>query len=115
MKAEDCSKEDAVIIFSWSNDMIGPRVFLLHSANLTADLVPDALEAMDVVGHPAQRKEGWVFGPGVNDAFTQAVREMGRLVKVGRRAEIDGHLLAVAWYGDQQDRGRNLDFDLLGW
>ena len=116
LKAKNDNDPDALVIFSWSDDMIGPRVLLLHTANLTAELVPEALEAMDVVGHAAGRKHGWVFGPSADDPFTRAVAAIpGRLAGTGRRAEIDGHLLAVAWYWAQSERGRILDLDMLSW
>jgi hypothetical protein len=116
LEAKDPSQPDAIVIFSWSTDMIGWHVFLLHTANLTADLVPDALAAMDVVGHAAGLQQGWMFGPGKDDDFTLAVKALpDRLVRTGRRAEIDGHLLAVAWYGGMAGEGQNLDLDLLQW
>lgn len=108
--------KDAINVCSWSEQVIGPRVLLLHSANLTPDLVPDALEAMDAMGHAAGRTEGWAFGPAPDSEFTKAIRAMPeRAVRTGRRAEIDGQLLTVAWYGDQKERGRFLDLDMLGW
>ena len=116
LKAKEQGAKDAVVITGWSEQMIGPRAFLIHSANLTPDLIPDALEAIDVIGHGAKRKEAWAFGPAADDDFTSVVKGLPhREVRQGRRAEIDGHLLAVAWYGDQEERGRFLDLDILGW
>jgi hypothetical protein len=115
IKAKDGAQE-AIVVFSWSEQVIGPRVLLLHAANLTADLIPEALEAMDVIGARAGRTEGWAFGPSQDDVFTRVLSDMPeRGVRNGRRAEIDGHLLAVAWYGDQEERGKFMDLDMLGW
>jgi hypothetical protein len=73
---------------------------------------------MDVLGKAAGRELAWGFRKkgDEKDVLFKAVAMMpDRFVSTGMRAEVDGHLIGVAWYGDQGKRSELLDLDLLAW
>ena len=109
---------DAIGLFTWSPGLTGNKIDLAHLANITEDNIPDVLAAMDVLGKAAGRELAWGFGKkgDERDVLFQAVSAMpDRFVSAGMRAEVDGHLVGVAWYGDQGKRCELLDLDLLAW
>ena len=108
--------KEAVVLFTWSSGMIGPRLLVTHTSGLQPEKLPDALESMDVIGYAAGVKEGWAWGLPVDSPLVAAWRKSpGRCTHDGRRAEIDGHLLCVAWYGDAAERGVYSDRDMWSW
>ena len=107
---------DAVVLFTWSSGMIGPRLLVTHISRLQPGQLPEALEAMDVVAHKAGRKEGWAWGLNAASPLMDKWKTLeSRQTSTGRRAEIDGHLLCVAWYGDAEERGAYGDTDMWTW
>lgn len=110
--------KDAIGLFTWSPALTGNKIDLANLANITADNIPDVLEAMDVLGKASGRELAWGFGKkgDEKDVLFKAVAMMpDRFVSTGMRAEVDGHLIGVAWYGDQGKRSELLDLDLLAW
>lgn len=93
----------AIAVFTWSTGLTGDdRIDLLHTANLAKEHVVELLDAMDVIAFAAGRKKGWAFGPAMGtthrDVLFQAIAGMeDRFVSTARRAEVDGHLIGVAW------------------
>jgi hypothetical protein len=108
--------EDAIVLFTWSSGMIGPRLLVTNISGLTPVSLPEALEAMDVVAHKSGVKEGWAWGLDPSSTLVARWSELpGTKTQVGRRAEKDGHLLCVAWYGKQEQRGVYCDADMWSW
>lgn len=106
----------AMALFSWSPDLTGDGVDLLYTANVQEQHVEEVLQAMDVVGHTAGKTTGKAFVPAANNLFWEVVRAMPeRLIRAGPRAEMDGHLIGVAWYGEEHGKARYLDYDVVAW
>lgn len=108
--------KEALVLFVWSDNMIGPRVLITHIANLTPDQLPTLLQALDKIGNQSGRKEGWVWGLDPESELVKAWKGMpGRETSVGNRPEYDGHLLGTAWYGKEEERGFTVDVDMWSW
>ena len=108
--------DPAIVLFTWSTRFIIPGLLVTHISGLGPDQLPDALEAMDAVVHQAGMKEGRAWGVDPATPLVQKWKDLpGRKTQVGRRAEVEGHLLCVAWYGDAADRGVYCDTDMWTW
>jgi hypothetical protein len=107
---------DAIVIFTAYNESVGPRVLIECIENLLPQDVPSLLELLDGVAHNAGRDEGWVWGLNEGSDLVKAFRELpDRQVVTKKRDEVNGHLLGVAWYGNQEERGRLLDRQMWNW
>ncbi|ORY35378.1 hypothetical protein BCR39DRAFT_509147 [Naematelia encephala] len=110
--------DDTVILFTPYNINIGAR--LLITATLGLEAHPERLEALigalDKYGIAAKRTEGWIWGLGDDSEVVRRWKSLdGREVRCGRRAEKDGHLLGVAWYGHEGDSADMLDTSMWSW
>jgi hypothetical protein len=108
--------EDAIVLFACSMGKIGKALLVTYIHNLDIGRLPILLEALDEAGSKAGVEEGWVWGISPESELGKAWSgQDGRDIKGGRRDEIDGHLLGVAWYGPQQERGVMLDTQMWNW
>ncbi|WWC63120.1 uncharacterized protein I303_105720 [Kwoniella dejecticola CBS 10117] len=111
------SEEETIVLFSMKMINIGDRLLVTYVHNLTSAQLPSVLTALDILGHKAGQTEGWawdisVLQPDLVDSWRNIE---GREVKIGRRQEIDGHLLGAAWYGDLEEKGELVDGQMWSW
>ncbi|WVR08383.1 hypothetical protein IAU60_005438 [Kwoniella sp. DSM 27419] len=67
------------------------------------------MEALDEAGALAGRDQGLVWGIKADTPLGNAwLNQPGREATIGRRGDND-NLLAVAWYGEQETRGKLVD------
>lgn len=105
---------EAIVIFTWSTKVLEPRVLITFKHALTVDQLPNLLEALDEIGSKGKREEGWIWNIDPDSDLVKAWSQLdGRDIVVKKRAERDGHLLGVAWYGPGE--GRLLDGQMWSW
>ncbi|OCF39048.1 hypothetical protein I317_07154 [Kwoniella heveanensis CBS 569] len=118
------STVETIVLFSLSMVSIGPRLLITHIHNLSPDDLPTLLVLLDQLGATTGQKEGWVWDLREEDDASRKLREAWKaereVVSVGRRQEIDGHLLGVAWYGplnadELREGGELLDGQMWAW
>ncbi|WVF72664.1 hypothetical protein IAT40_007482 [Kwoniella sp. CBS 6097] len=104
---QDQSADETIVLFSLGMISIGPRLLITHIHNLSPEDLPALLTLLDTLGAKAGQKEGWIWDLREHDNEDEALRKAWKaqreIVDLGRRQEIDGHLLGVAWYGPQND------------
>jgi hypothetical protein len=105
--------DEVIALFALFNDTIGPRLLITSLINFQPHQLPSLFRALDVFGAEVGRKEGWAWGIPPDSPLVDAWKAEGRGVRVGKRAEKDGHLLGVAWYG--REKGRLIDPQMWGW
>ncbi|ODN92799.1 hypothetical protein L198_05594 [Cryptococcus wingfieldii CBS 7118] len=109
-------EDDAIVLFAVSCIHIGDRFLITHISNLSPYQLPLLLSAIDSLASSSTLcpAEGWAWDLGLSGELVDAWKKQEeRAVSVGRREEIDGHLLGVAWYGD--DEGRLGNGDIWSW
>lgn len=117
IKAPSCnSAEDAIVLFTVSNRSIRKRFLVTFISNLNPSQLPSLLKAFDTLATKVGHEEGCVWGLDAESELVKAWKALSeREVKVGRREEVDGHLLGVAWYGREEDRGMLEDGQMWSW
>ncbi|WWC90850.1 uncharacterized protein L201_005787 [Kwoniella dendrophila CBS 6074] len=113
-------EEETIILFSLRTINIGDRLLITYIHNLKSERLPSVLKALDIIGRKANQEEGWIWGLNASndDELIKTWQDDSkgeRQVKFGRRKEIDGHLLGVAWYGDKEDKGELVDGQMYTW
>lgn len=97
----------AIVIFTPSPSLARRALLITYIHNLTPDHLPILLEALDEFCSKRGLVEGCAWGISADGPLLKAWSALeGRVVKMGRRDEIDGDLLAVAWYGPSGTQGR---------
>ncbi|OWZ66062.1 hypothetical protein AYX15_02604 [Cryptococcus neoformans] len=110
------SSEDAIILFTISPPSTWDHLLVTYISNLSPSQLPSILRALDILATEAGQKEGCVWGLDLGSELVQTWKELpGREVRVGRKGEVDGHLLGVAWYGKEEDKGVCGDGQMWGW
>ena len=110
--------EEAIVLFTAHNVSIGQRLLITYIHNLRPADADSLLRVLDGIGSKAGRTEGWVWDLDPSSELAQAWRARPqRQVLAGRRAETNGHLLGVAWYGsDEEGRAAEVvDRQMWGW
>ncbi|OXC69030.1 hypothetical protein AYX13_02319 [Cryptococcus neoformans] len=114
--SSDNSSDDAIILFTIHCSIIAPRFLIRFVSNLSPAQLPVALSAFDYIATKAGHTEGCVWGLTEEKELVEAWKaQPGREVTIGRRPELDGHMLGVAWYGKEEDNGGLLDTQMWGW
>ncbi|WVQ74812.1 hypothetical protein IAR50_004418 [Cryptococcus sp. DSM 104548] len=111
-------EEDAIVLFAVSCIHISERFLITHISNLSPAQLPLLLEAVDSLAASSGLgpTEGWVWDLGLSGGLVDAWKKQdGREVQVGRREEIGGHLLAVAWYGEEEGGGKMGNGEIWNW
>ncbi|OXG32171.1 hypothetical protein C359_03538 [Cryptococcus neoformans Bt120] len=110
------SSEDAIILFTISPPSTWDHLLVTYISNLSPSQLPSILRALDILATEAGQKEGCVWGLDQGSELVQTWKGLpGREVRVGRKGEVDGHLLGVAWYGKEEDKGVCGDGQMWGW
>lgn len=110
------STEDAIVLFTVSNRSVRKRFLVTFVSNLDPLQLPSVLKAFDTLATKVGHDEGCVWGLDAESVLVEAWKALSeREVKVGRREEVDGHLLGVAWYGREEDRGMLGDGQMWSW
>ncbi|ADV22688.1 Hypothetical protein CGB_E6360W [Cryptococcus gattii WM276] len=110
------STEDAIVLFTVSNRSIRKRFLVTFVSNLDPLQLPSVLKAFDTLATKVGHEEGCVWGLDAESELVKAWKALSeREVEVGRREEVDGHLLGVAWYGREEDRGMLGDGQMWSW
>ncbi|WVW85800.1 hypothetical protein I302_107838 [Kwoniella bestiolae CBS 10118] len=107
---------ETIVLFSLRTINIGDRLLITYIHNLLPDQLPALLNALDILGNKAGQKEGWIWDMSNSSDLIEAWEGLrNRKARYGRRQEIDGHLLGVAWYGDREDEGELLEGQMWTW
>jgi len=107
---------ETIVLICAHNEHIGARLLITCVQNLTPDHLPSLLTQLDTVADRAGRKEGWIWGLELEGELVSAWKGLkGRNVVSGVRAEQVGHLLGVAWYGDENDQGEFAEWQMWDW
>ncbi|WVQ99871.1 hypothetical protein IAU59_007014 [Kwoniella sp. CBS 9459] len=116
---------ETIVLFSLGLMSIGPRLLITLIHDLSPNDLPTLLNLLDQLGAKAGQKEGWVWdlkeGTDADKALREAWKAQREIVDLGRRQEIDGHLLGVAWYGppdgadDSKEGGELIDGQMWTW
>lgn len=107
---------ETIVLFCAYNEHIDKRLLITFIHNLTPAQLPSLLAKLDTVAHRAGRIEGWIWGLDLDSELVGAWKGLkDRNVVTGARAEKAGHLLGVAWYGDEQDKGEFVDWQMWDW
>ncbi|WVQ82030.1 hypothetical protein IAT38_004158 [Cryptococcus sp. DSM 104549] len=111
------AKDDTIVLFATSNIAIeGSRFLVTYVSNLAPAQLPVVLSAIDKLATEAGHGLGWVWDLGLESELVQAWKALpGREVQSGRRQEIDGHLLGVAWYGAEEEEGKMIEGQMWSW
>ncbi|KAI9637278.1 uncharacterized protein MKK02DRAFT_23838 [Dioszegia hungarica] len=116
LPAIKADQEEAIVLFTAGQALIGDAMLVTYVHNLDADQLPLLNEALDEVGSRMGLKEGWIWGLEQASELGKAWMSLsGRKVKAGRRDETMGHLLGVAWYGTPESRGELADSAMWTW
>ncbi|WVQ68157.1 uncharacterized protein L199_006363 [Kwoniella botswanensis] len=112
--------EETIVLFSPKMINIGDRFLITYVHNLRSEQIPTLLNALDIIASQAGQKEGWIWDLPSTDSSEQLIeawKSVGqeREVTSGRRNEIDGHLLGVAWYGDVDDEAELVEGQMWTW
>lgn len=85
-------------------------------SNLAPAQLSLVLRACDKLATDAGHEEGWVWGVNGDVGLVKAWdEEPGREIKVGRRPEQHSHLLAVAWYGAEEEKRTIMESQMWSW
>lgn len=122
-EAEDTSSEpvgvqstsaqggETIVLFTTHNIHIAHRLLITYIHNLQPKDLDSLLRVLDTRASEAGRTEGWIWDLDPSSELGEAWAGMAeRDVKSGRRTERMGHLLAMAWYGPEEEQG---DADLV--
>ena len=116
IRLKNADGDDTIVLFTAYNEHVGPRLLITYSLNLRPEHLPSLLEQLDTVASRAGRGEGWIWGFGFEDELVKAWEGLPqRQVRKGYRDEIKGHLLGVAWYGEEKDKGEFADWQIWDW
>jgi hypothetical protein len=108
--------KDSIVLFAPYAENIGKRLLITLVHNVDPDQLPSLLAKLDAQGAEAGRAEGWVWGLDLDSELVKAWKALpGRETIAGGRKEIDGHLLGVAWYGAEEDRGEFVERQMWDW
>lgn len=98
------SPNTPVLVQFAHNPTIGDRLLIPYysdAANETNSL-DRVLKILDHVGASTGKKQGWIWGLDLNGSLVKEWKSLpNRNVRAGRRAEKDGHLLGLAYYGPE--------------
>lgn len=112
-------EEETIVLFAVSvgnGTPVGRALLITYIHNLDIGKLPILLESLDVAAGKIGVEEGWVWGVQPSSELGEAwIGQEGREVKSGRRDEVGGHLLGVAWYGDSKERGEMVDTQMWSW
>ena len=107
---------ETIVIFCAYNEHIDKRLLITCAENLLPEHLPSLLAKLDTVGNRAKRTEGWIWGVDLDSELVKAWKGLEkRKVTSGARAEMAGHLLGVAWYGDEADQGEFVEWQMWDW
>ncbi|WRT68241.1 uncharacterized protein IL334_005217 [Kwoniella shivajii] len=110
------NKEETIILFSGKMINIGDKLLITYIENFVPSQMEAVLKALDIIGHKAGQSQGWIWDISPSSELVKAWQGLeGREVQIGRKKEIDGHLLGVAWYGDLQEKGKMIDGQMWSW
>ncbi|WWD18927.1 hypothetical protein CI109_103383 [Kwoniella shandongensis] len=110
------SADDTIVLFALLNLSIGSRFMITLVHNLKSSQLPTVLQALDSLATEAGHKEGWVWDLGLSGDLVEAWKNQpGREVVAKRRDEIGGHLLGVAWYGAEEEKGEMIKGEMWTW
>ncbi|OXB36634.1 hypothetical protein LQV05_005402 [Cryptococcus neoformans] len=108
--------DDAIVLFAITCPPIGERFLITHISNLDSHQLPFVLQAFDMLATDAGHEEGWVWDLSLSSNLVHAWQQLpDREVRVGRRQEMLGHLLGVAWYGPEEEKGTLLESQMWSW
>ncbi|WVQ82555.1 hypothetical protein IAT38_004684 [Cryptococcus sp. DSM 104549] len=110
------TQDDTIVLFALNNKAIGSRLLVTYVSNLKPVQLPVVLRAFDELAVEAGHSLGWAWGLDPESELVDTWKKLpGREARSGRRQEIDGLLLAVAWYGEEKEDGRLFDGQMWGW
>lgn len=117
--ASQPGEEEAIVLFTvfpLAGNPIGRALLITCIHNLDVGRLPRLLEALDQAADGMGVEEGWVWGISPASELGKGwMGQEGRKVKAGRRQELDGHLIGIAWYGDTKERGEMVDTQMWSW
>ncbi|OXG16984.1 hypothetical protein C366_03780 [Cryptococcus neoformans Tu401-1] len=110
------ASEDTIVLITVTCIPFGERFLITFISNLAPAQLSLVLRACDKLATDAGHEEGWVWGVNGDVGLVKAWdEEPGREIKVGRRPEQHGHLLAVAWYGAEEEKGTIMESQIWSW